>query len=893
MEKTFISPKATSGQGVIFEHKVTTSFVIFMKEKLELDFESMPRVPIKEIKSQTVNEGYATDDTYLILEDNTKILCQIKSKLAIQKTNQDFKETIIRAWEDFDNENLFNKEKDKIFIVTSLLNNKDKNFIDVLENAKQKNFLEFSRSKSNQVYAEKKQIILDILKEDKGIESEECIYNFLKLLYVIQYDLDLNVSINRLLINNLCAKYRLSFNDVRSKVEEYSKQSSTITHEKINPWFVEQKPVVFEETTIAKNLELQQPKSKKPNISKQVFSNKEINKSLIPYILIGSFSEINESDLEVIKKITKNNDEPLQILRDEYEKDSSFITFQNNIWTIKNRIEIIQKISSSIYDESFSLLKKIAKEILSEIDPKYEMPLSERIYAGIKNKTPKFSGNIRKSVAETLAIINSNILCFSNISQNKFITEDVVFFILKNKSWKSWASLDYLLPIIAESSPNTFLNMVEEELSKGKESEFIKLFPQKNNDDWLSNSNYLTDLLWSLEALAWKEEYLGKVAKILLDLSKLDNFDTNHGNRPINSLQTIFLPWLPQTQAGSSKRIEIINSLNIAELDNAIIWNLTKNLAIKSFLSNSLGCYKPKWILDIDSNYNPKVTIEEYCNEIKFYAKKSVELAKNNPNRIIKLLDRINKDDVDVFNQVLEQNTLKVDNNISEKEKSDIWSVLLKFINKHRSYSESKWSFDENSIIEIEKYLQDFEPKELLHKYKRLFNEKDFDLYKTDQWKDEEEALLNLRVNALQDIFNNGGLEKINKFIKITKEPSKIGGFLARVKGNSLDKDLLPKYLLQDDYNDFISSYIWRKNYLDSKSYKWIDSLPMNTWSQQEIIKIFFILPLEKYSWERAEKLLNQDEYNEYWRKSYISIFSDLQNIEYAINKFTEIRTAN
>lgn len=64
---------------------------------------------------------------------------------------------------------------------------------------------------------------------------------------------------------------------------------------------------------------------------------------------------------------------------------------------------------------------------------------------------------------------------------------------------------------------------------------------------------YHSGLLWSLEVLAWRPEYLSRVALILAELN-LSPLPDNMGNRPLGSLRTALLPWLPQTLATVKER---------------------------------------------------------------------------------------------------------------------------------------------------------------------------------------------------------------------------------------------------------------------------------------------------------------------------------------------------
>ena len=82
-----------------------------------------------------------------------------------------------------------------------------------------------------------------------------------------------------------------------------------------------------------------------------------------------------------------------------------------------------------------------------------------------------------------------------------------------------WGSLDRLLPTLSESSPGTFLDVVEKTLHR-EDCPFPKLFFQEGNG--ITVGNYLVGLLNALEGLAWDEQFLVRVCVALGELARLD-----------------------------------------------------------------------------------------------------------------------------------------------------------------------------------------------------------------------------------------------------------------------------------------------------------------------------------------------------------------------------------
>jgi hypothetical protein len=151
-----------------------------------------------------------------------------------------------------------------------------------------------------------------------------------------------------------------------------------------------------------------------------------------------------------------------------------------------------------------------------------------------------------------------------------------------------WASLNHLLPLLAEAAPREFLDAVEHALNS-EPRPFDTLFAQEGSG--ITGGNYITGLLWALETLAWDAEYLTRVVIILGDLAAQDP-DGNWVNRPLNSLTEMLLPWLPQTCAPLPKRRVAVETL--LQEHREVAWKLLLNLLPRAYQTSSHS-RKPAW----------------------------------------------------------------------------------------------------------------------------------------------------------------------------------------------------------------------------------------------------------------------------------------------------------
>ena len=84
-------------------------------------------------------------------------------------------------------------------------------------------------------------------------------------------------------------------------------------------------------------------------------------------------------------------------LRDVLLEQNNPLTLQNGHWEVEDRKALLHALGSRIFDSHLNQIKDCAVEVLSEIDPQFELPTEERYAASIHGKTPKYSSDLRQA----------------------------------------------------------------------------------------------------------------------------------------------------------------------------------------------------------------------------------------------------------------------------------------------------------------------------------------------------------------------------------------------------------------------------------------------------------------------------------------------------------------
>ncbi|WDU77708.1 hypothetical protein [Lysinibacillus sp. G01H] len=250
------NPISTGGGGGNFENKVQALFLISMLSKSYMPF--LPNIEIKKIKLQGKYDGYDTDDFIvfgknLLTHKEQKILGQVKNSISISASNDVFKDVIQAAWNDFNNQSLFNKDEDTIVLVTGPLSNTDiKNTRVILEWARcSENEVEFiDKVNMPKFSSNEKQAKLNSFKaqlkqanNNQDIDDKE-LWEFLRSFHIIGYDLDVENSRDLSLVKSFLSVCGIEtpstvWNRALDYIRTYNQNAGTITLDKIPDYLME------------------------------------------------------------------------------------------------------------------------------------------------------------------------------------------------------------------------------------------------------------------------------------------------------------------------------------------------------------------------------------------------------------------------------------------------------------------------------------------------------------------------------------------------------------------------------------------------------------------------------------------------------------------------------
>jgi len=561
------------------------------------------------------------------------------------------------------------------------------------------------------------------------------------------------------------------------------------------------------------------------------------------------------------------------------------LSLKNGQWKILDRLELWNSLGSRIFDQNLDTFKSLAVSVLTERDPSFELPPEDRYAAKVHEKVLTNSPILRKGLAEGLAILGNNPDACRNCSQGKpeAIAVSAIYEIFVNADWVLWGSLDNLLPILAEAAPNEFLNAVERAMRLSP-SPFDNLFDQEGNG--ITGRNYLTGLLWALEALAWDEKYLVRICVILGELAIRDP-GGQWLNRPANSLETILLPWFPQTIASIEKRKAAVQTL-LKEWPD-IGWKLVIHLLPNQHQTSS-GSYKPSWRKIITDDWEKGVSHQEYWQQVSFYAELAVSFAGHDTVKLSELIDHFGNLPKPAFDHLIEVLSSDAINSLSEEQRLSIWDRLTKFTAKHRRFMDAKWALSDELLTEIDAVADRLAPSNPFNLYQHLFSNRAFDLFEEKgNWEEQRKKLDKRRETAVKEIFQQGGIYAVIQFAELVTFPDYVGRALGAMPDPSIEQYLLPAFLNSEDQRQLalINGFVWKRHNING--WAWSDGIDKASWDDKQVGSFLSFLPFRKESWERASQWLEKSQ-GEYWSRTSANAYEADGNLDIAIEKLIEYK---
>jgi len=598
-------------------------------------------------------------------------------------------------------------------------------------------------------------------------------------------------------------------------------------------------------------------------------------------VLLGSWRDGAQADRHTVKGIVgKAYGGWIETMREVALRPATPLVQHEGSWEFTARYEGWYALGPRLFDEHLDRLWDAAVHVLSEKDPQFELPPEERYMASIHGKVLAHSRLLRKGLAESLTLVGSHPNALTSCTRGKPETAAVLAVreILSDADWVLWASLDSLLPLLAEAAPQEFLDAVESSL-RTDPCPFDELLAQESGG--VLGRTYMSGLLWALETLAWEADYLVRVIVLLGELARHDS-GGQWMNRPGNSLTTILLPWLPQTCAPLANRVAAVKAL-LSEFPD-VGWKLLLSLLPKSH-SVSHRTRRPAWRATIPEGWREGVTHQEYQEQVSSYSELAIEQARTDARRLGALVDHLDNLPQPVYDQILDRLASNAVRTMPEADRLVLWNKLDDLVRKHRRFADADWAMKPDQVERIAAIAEQLSPADPFFRHQRLFEQDEVHLYEEQgDYAEQSRKLDDRRIQVVEEIAAAGSTQAVLELAKSVEAPWRVGNAYGTVASEQAEAVVLPALLESDQEPlfQFAAGYVRAR--FRNRGWQWVDSINTSQWTAAAVGQFLSFLPFTQETWKRAQRLLGEDE-SAYWTKVRGYAFQAESGLEFAIER--------
>ncbi len=493
-------------------------------------------------------------------------------------------------------------------------------------------------------------------------------------------------------------------------------------------------------------------------------------RSIVALVLIGQWQGDCEGDQALVAELVGQPYETLESdVTDQTLAADSPLTKVGENWRFVSHEEAWHLLAPKLTSSDLKRFERVVVRVLGAVSPKFELPINERHTANVVGKVLPHSEILRHGIARSLALMGVHPDRAKNVENASYTPPRVVSTVLGGgKGWQIWATLGSDLEILAEASPEAFLESVERDLDVSP-SPFQDLLAQEG--DGLFGGVPHADLLWALERLAWAQDYFARVAKILARLAEIDP-GGQISNRPAESLCSLFLSWIRFSEASDEDRLQTLKML-LNSVPRAG-WRLLVG-AYPSSHGSVLDRRPPSWRpwaqdgapLPTDSEWR------SFVGELEQLLLGNVGASAERWADLVGILSNISPDARKRAIELLSRQTNDLRKHPALR---NLLTKLREKLHLQRTYPDAKWAIEHKDVETLASVYQKLTPSDPVQAHAWLFDVwphlPEGELY---EYTEAAKTIAEKRQRAVQAAYEDGGVPAVIAIAEVAEMPGDVG----------------------------------------------------------------------------------------------------------------------
>ena len=539
-------------------------------------------------------------------------------------------------------------------------------------------------------------------------------------------------------------------------------------------------------------------------------------------LLAGFWSHAVDGDREVLAELAGEDYEALNERLEQLGRDRCPLAMRaDRAWHLVSAVDAWEMLRSSITVDDLQRLESAVQQVLGERDGSLDLSPDERWMGPVFGRTRSYSSELREGLARSLAFLalHGEDVTGSGRVDGAGWASALVRGLLPPatapEGIEAWLSLRDVLPTLAEAAPGVFLDALESTLQMGgadRSPVVVSLH---------------TTIVWSLERIAWCEDYF---ARAVYALAALDEglAGGNAENAAMQRLVGMLFPWRPIASVPQEARLQVLDGLRVRHPDCA--WQLMMNL-----LKHDVLIMEPERPLYRDwATEHATLTGADRAAFASEIARRVAEIVGTDPGRVVEVVESLEHLAPGAAESMLGAVESAVEQrDWPDEERARVSKAVHGLIRRARARGESYTGLSEPQLCRLEAVASTLESPDAVERYLWLYEEwfpriegssiqDDFELH--------ESRVNEARRVAMFDIYNASGLGGV---LRLASEPSVrqrdcrhfVGRALADSLGAETDGELLE--MLAEDRpqheRDLAFEYFARRFRMED--WAWFDQL--------------------------------------------------------------------
>ena len=593
-------------------------------------------------------------------------------------------------------------------------------------------------------------------------------------------------------------------------------------------------------------------------------TNESINK-FIPIMLVGRWDEMCDGDKQIVAEIAgyESYDRFRKELNNYIYADESPIKRIESVFAIKSSYAIFKRYFKYVTIADIKRFLTFVDIVLDDVDPDAVAKMDSMELKFWRDKRV-FSTNLRRGVIEGLTLIS---IMQENLQQENIIDKWIEE---KFKSFDIQKLLSHRNNLLwmAETSPRAFLHFIENDIKQGSPI-LNELFIIRPDHFGLNGTKiYYAELLRCLECIAWNEDYLPQVTRLLLHMCGYPN-DSNWVNRPSNSLKNIYRFVLPGTLVPMSKRISILKGLRhlYPEAVHSLCFDWIKGL--NDTILDPTSYFRWRWFAQKPEKPRTTKRYPDYKLLREMYELMMVDFIWSE-KEVVELL-KVSM--CEYMHSLREEIISMIHTHIDKIKGNDtICDELRNEIFRHMDHQDTWWAMKLEALQAYKDLLNEITLPDVINANKHYFEDifvHNPELGVSYLVEDQFEKSLKIQAEIEDKIIQEEGLDGIWKLVDLAKSTEAVAnGF------TELTEDTHYK-LVYERYCDGLLCKEFVKCYYNNLYYKYGSGMYLNYLAALQVIsanKISIVLYAPNFHRELADMADSQSEsiQIEYWKNVFV-----------------------